>query len=359
MGINREKNQFAIVLLLMMVLMFMIVLPFMNGLAWALLFCVLANPIYNKLLNKFGEKHQNAAAGIVTALIVFFMLVPVIWLLLFVISEAVEGYVAFVKSGGLPALIEAATPYLEKLPFVSGHIDIEHLTETPVFTKVMSSMFGWLTAVGQFISRKIAGGTAKMFLLIAVVGFSSFYFLRDSKSILSFVYDLLPLEEKDKAELFSGIREAILAIVYGLVLTSVVQGIVGAVGWYFAGLPSAVFFGFLMFVFGMLPMIGTAFVWGAGVIYLLFVGDVTHAVFLFVWGAAVVGTVDNFIRPIFIAGGGNSDLNMLVVFLGLLGGVSLWGFVGLVYGPLILTLGFYLLETYRKRIVNERLGEVK
>jgi len=358
MNNTREKASFGFLMLLLLVLMFMVVAPFMNPLAWSVLFCVLARPMYVKLLAKFNGRHENALSIVMTVVILVFMMIPIAWIFIFVLSEIVAIGSSFIQNGGLPGFVDNAVPYLQKLPFIGSYFDnAADLVKMPMFEKLASYLFEWFTTTGKAVSGKLMTGTVRLVMLFAVVGFSAFYFLRDGDKMIDFVKDLLPVEEERKAELFEGISNTLRAIVYGLLLTAAVQGVVGAVGWYFAGLPTPVFFGFMMFVFGMIPMVGTPVVWGSGVLYLLACGDFTHALFLFVWGAGFVCTIDNIVRPIFISSGG--ELNMLLVFLGLLGGLYMWGFIGLFYGPLVLSVGLYLLETYRHDVVDGKQKKTK
>jgi len=358
MGKPDRKIQFAILLLAAAGLMFAVLLPFFKPLAWSALFCILVYPLYEKLLAKFHGRFENLASALVTAAILFFMLLPMALMLIFAISEAVKICGSFADNGGLPALLDTVFAYMRKVPVVGKYFkDMDSVMQIPNFAKAVSVVVNWTTTAAKTMSGKLANRIARLVLLFAVVGFSAFFFLRDGRKITAFLRDILPLEEGHKSELFEKVRTTMRAIVFGVLLTSLVQGIIGGIGWYFAGLPNAIFFGFMMFVFGMIPAVGTPVVWGCGVIYLIALQDFGHALFLLAWGAGFVCTVDNFIRPVFITGG--TDLNMLVVFLGLLGGLYLWGFVGLFYGPLVLSVGLYLFEIYRQYAVGGNLTKKK
>ena len=155
----------------------------------------------------------------------------------------------------------------------------------------------------------------------------------------------LPLSAKDKQEVFVELRNVTRAVFFGVVFTALVQGTLGGLGFLFVGLPSPIVFGALMFVAAFVPG-GTAIVWAPAVLWLFATGHPAKAIVLLVWGAGVVSTVDNFIRPLFIGRG--VRMSMSLVFFGTLGGMIAFGLVGLFVGPLVITLFLSLLEIARR-----------
>ena len=178
----------------------------------------------------------------------------------------------------------------------------------------------------------------------------SFFFIRDGEKIIDYIESVTPLEPEEKQNFFSQISGILNSIIYGIIFTVAVQAVLGAIGWWIVGLGNPVFFGMLMFFFGMFPA-GTAVVWVPGAIYLAFTGDLKNAAILFVWGAAIVGTIDNLLRPYLISSGGRGgvEISTLVIILGLFGGVMKWGFLGVFVGPLLLVLFISVCGLYKKR----------
>ena len=125
----------------------------------------------------------------------------------------------------------------------------------------------------------------------------------------------------------------------------------GGVNWILVGLGNPAFFGMLMFFFGMFPA-GTAVVWIPGGLYLLLTGDIKNGAILLLWGTAIVGTVDNLLRPILISGGKEGEeIPTLLIIMGLFGGVISWGFLGIFLGPLVLVLFTLVFDIYRSRLL--------
>jgi predicted PurR-regulated permease PerM len=135
------------------------------------------------------------------------------------------------------------------------------------------------------------------------------------------------------------------AVFYGVFMTSAVQGLLGGVGWWMVGLPSPLTAGFTMFFFSLLPT-GTVLVWGPGAVYLLIQGHPFKAAILALWGIAIVGAIDNFLRPFFISG--RTHMHSLLVFFGVLGGLAAYGIGGLFLGPLLITLFLFLVQVIRR-----------
>jgi predicted PurR-regulated permease PerM len=134
----------------------------------------------------------------------------------------------------------------------------------------------------------------------------SFFFIRDGAGIVEYIKSVTPLSEDEKDMFFSRTKKLLNSVIFGILLTVAIQAVLGGIGWWFVGLGSPAFFGMLMFFFGMFPA-GTSVVWIPGGIYLILSGDVKGGIILLVWGAAVVGTVDNLLRPFLISGGKGKD----------------------------------------------------
>jgi len=136
------------------------------------------------------------------------------------------------------------------------------------------------------------------------------------------------------------------AVMYGIVLTCLVQGTLGGLGFWVAGLPSPILFGALMAICALIPIIGTALIWLPGALYLLMHGQTMYALLLIAWGVVVVSGIDNIIRPLFISG--IAKLHILIIVLGVLGGILAFGITGVVAGPVILALVLVFFEESRQ-----------
>ncbi len=210
-------------------------------------------------------------------------------------------------------------------------------------TVTVDQMEGWIIAETKRVLQSLAstGGNFVLGALGTVVSFglmlfALFFVLRDGPALARKVVRMLPIEERRRSRLWLHLAEVTRAVFMGIGLTALVQGSLVGIGFWIAGLPSPLVFGVLGALFALIPLVGTALVWIPGVASLAVQGDYGHAVFLAAWGVLVVGSVDNFLRPMLISG--RSELPTLAVFIGVMGGLSSFGFIGLFLGPIVLGL---------------------
>jgi predicted PurR-regulated permease PerM len=147
---------------------------------------------------------------------------------------------------------------------------------------------------------------------------------------------MLPIEERRRTRLWEHLTEVTRAVFMGIGVTALVQGTLVGIGFWIAGLPSPLVFGVIAALVALIPMVGAALVWAPAALVLALRGDYGHAIFLAVWGAAFVGMADNFLRPLLISG--RAEVPTLAVFVGVMGGLAAFGFIGLFVGPIVLGL---------------------
>jgi predicted PurR-regulated permease PerM len=175
----------------------------------------------------------------------------------------------------------------------------------------------------------------------ALMMFILFFAIRDSERMFRALRALVPLEEREKRQLFEHLASVTRALVYGTGVTAIVQGTLIALGFAVVGLPSPVVFGVLAALAALVPLAGTPVVWVPAVIVLAVQGRWTAALILLLWGGFVT-TIDNFLRPWLVSG--RAEIGALTVFLGVLGGVAAFGPIGLILGPLVLALALALVR---------------
>ena len=344
---------FTALLILFLFLSWLIVSPLGRPLLWSVVLSYFAYPLYKYLHCKiFSERLTNIAAGITTLTIVVFMAIPMLFFGLFLTKEFLRVYDAVIQSGILSGSYSEILRKLHDVPLLGALLyQLDIISGIPVFESIIGSSVNWITGFVRLISREILGNAFKVFYLLAVVTVSSFFIVRDGHIILQYVKDIMPLTESERDNIIDRSAKMLRAVVYGIVVTAAIQGSLGGLGWWFVGLGHPVLFGFFMFITGMISFVGTPVIWVPGVLSLFINGDYTGGMILLGWGIGVVSMVDNFIRPIFISG--ESKIHMLVIFVGIFGGLFNWGFLGLFIGPLILSLGIFLLDLYRA-IVSEK-----
>ena len=183
-------------------------------------------------------------------------------------------------------------------------------------------------------------------LNLFLIAFMLFFFFQDGRIIYEFLYKTIPMAKKNKELLTSKINETFSAVIRGQFVTSITQGLLTGLTFWFLGLPLPFFFGFLTFLTSMIPLTGAATVWVPFDLYLFLTQQTQKAVILLLIGAFVISLSDNLLKPVLI--GEKTRLPILLLFLGILGGMKLYGFTGLFLGPVVLSLFFVLAKMFRE-----------
>jgi predicted PurR-regulated permease PerM len=207
----------------------------------------------------------------------------------------------------------------------------------------LAQVQGWVvTGTKRLLEAMVSsGGTVMLGALSTVVSFLLmlfvlFFVLRDGPVFAGMVVRMLPVETRLRTRLWQHLIDVTRAVFMGIGLTAVVQGALLGIGFWIAGLASPLVFGVLGMLFALVPIIGTTILWVPGALWLLSQGEPGHAIFLAAWGLLVVSAVDNFLRPLLISG--RAEVPTLAVFIGVMGGLSAFGFIGLFVGPIVLGL---------------------
>jgi predicted PurR-regulated permease PerM len=179
-----------------------------------------------------------------------------------------------------------------------------------------------------------------------------YYLFRDGERLRVAAYDFVPLSDDKAREIFDRTGEVISASVYGVLVIAVIQGVLGGLAFWVLGLPSPLLWGVVMIFLSMIPMLGAFIVWVPAAIYLALTGHWVYAIILTVWGALVIGSIDNFLRPKLV--GERTRLHELLVFFSVLGGLQVFGVLGIVLGPVIVAITIALLDVLRQADGSKR-----
>lgn len=175
--------------------------------------------------------------------------------------------------------------------------------------------------------------------------FVLFFLLRDHDKLISTLRHILPFSRSQEDKLLSEIEAVSKSAVLGSFLTALAQGLAGGIAMWMAGFPG-LFWGTMMGFASFIPVVGTALIWVPATLYLFLIGDTAWAIFLLVWCIAVVGSIDNILRPLLMQGSGG--MNTMMIFFSLLGGLQLFGLIGLIYGPLVFAITIVLFNIYEE-----------
>jgi len=334
-------NRIVIILVLgvISVLFYQVVKPFLMSIFLAALFAALFTPLYRWFLRRVGNR--PALASLLTLLLVlFFVFVPLFLVFGAVLSQALEiaqtARPWVQKQLAEPGLI---TAQLEALPFYEAILPYREMV-LDWLGKLTGSVSGWTIDTIQALTL----GTFSTLLSIVIMLYTMFFFLIDGDRLLYYLLYYLPLNDDDEKVLLRRFTSVTRATLKGTAVIGILQGILAGIALHLAGIPSALFWAVAMMFLSVVPGIGTALVWAPAAIYLAASGEYLTAALLTAYCVVVVGSIDNVLRPKLV--GNDTRLHELMIFFSTLGGLSLFGFMGFVIGPIIAALFVTMWELY-------------
>lgn len=352
---TRERLVSFFFIALLLIILYQVCLifsVFFEPLFWACVLAFVFHPVFLRSKKAFGG-HQTPAA-LLTVLVILLTVVPLVIILAgHLFSEAVKFYdlcLDYVESGRLTQWInqiQMSAP-IKKLESHKSIADFVH-------RNLQSWIIDSAKIAGNFTAKQAAALTKNIALFalnFALTIFLTFFFLKDGQKIYSFFYEITPLDEKDKKHIFTRINDTFAAVLHGQLLTAIVQALTAGIIFWFLALPLPIFFSAVTFLSAFLPVMGASLVWGAFVIYLLALQQYGRAILLFLLGTFVISLVDNVLKPLFI--GEKTKLPYMVLFLGILGGLSLYGFIGIFLAPTMISLFFALIKIYREKFFDSK-----
>jgi len=299
--------------------------PFAHVIAWAATLAILCYPLQQKLVERTG---RVAVSALITSVVtVLVCLVPLLLLAAVAVNECI-------------GLARAMQP---RLAWPAG------LGGPAVVTWIEQHLSDVVRGAGAY-TITIANGLFEAVISSVLVIVAMFLVLRDGKALVIAIPDFLPFERRRSEALLGRIKDVVLASVYGVVVIAVLQGaLCGAMFWVL-GIPAATLWGAVTVFASVLPVVGAFAVWGPGVVYLALTGAVPRAIVLAIWGTFVVSGIDNVLRPRLVAG--RVGLSELAMFFALLGGLSVFGALGVVVGPVAFATAAAIVEALREPAVG-------
>lgn len=329
----------ALLLILGLYLCWQMIRPFLNVVLWAFVLAVVFQPVHRKLLARLGK--PGWAAAISTLLVVVTILGPVTMVTIAVIDE-LRDTASRLETNPVQLFSLDSPIFGPLLRWIDQWVDIERF-QSPTF--VREHLESW---TGTIANRTIGvvGGAVSVIVQTLLVVFTLFYLFRDGVALREAIDDMVPLERSQTGDVLARTREVIGATVYGVIVIALIQGLLGAFIFWALGLPSPLLWGVVMFFLSMIPMAGAFLVWAPAALFLAVTGAWTKAIVLVAWGVLVVGSIDNVLSPKLV--GQRTRLHELIVFFSVLGGLEVFGVLGLVLGPVVVAITLALIEMVRQ-----------
>lgn len=297
---------------------FLMIRPFIGYVLGALMLAFVLRPLHLKLRDKIGERISSFSLVVLAVLAAF---LPFIITVSAVVTDAkdLQGDINSSEFANISELEEGVQE------LTRAEVDIEGAIGNSL-KSFSSSTLGGASAILKKFTNFFIGFTLMLFLL--------YYLIKDGGKLLDWLKEVIPVEKELQEDYYSHLNFTTWAVVKGHVLVAIIQGVVAGLGLYVVGVPNHIFWTFIMVLLGFIPVIGTIVVWLPASVYLFLMGELTMALLLAVYGFTIVGATDNILRPLVVER--EADLHPASIIVGVLGGLVVFGAVGMFIGPIII-----------------------
>jgi predicted PurR-regulated permease PerM len=319
-----------------LVVCYFLAAPFIPALTWALVLAIVMAPLHERLERRLRRDDFAALASVAVAALA--VALPLLFVLQQLVREAARG-AAYLES--TLAALDGDT-LLASLPGVATIV--RWVLERIDPQGAVASLAEWLT--GR--SSELLVGSIGQAVTFVLTFYLLFYFLRDRVRAVAAIVELSPLRPEETARMLVRFSETVHATLIGTVFVAAVQGTLGGLMFWWLGLPTPVFWGLVMGLLAIVPVLGAFVVWVPAAIVLALQGQWVSAAVLTVWGGVIVAGIDNLLYPMLV--GRRLKLHTVVAFIGAVGGILLFGASGLVLGPAAIAVTIILIEILRDRV---------
>jgi predicted PurR-regulated permease PerM len=321
--------------------------PFFTAIIWAIVLTIVFSPLFRRMLG-IVRGRRTEAAFITCVLILILIVLPVTILGVLITQQSIALYQSVQENAGSLADVNARLqelqnrPAIQRLTQIAGklsgtaEIDLKQLLH-----EAASGVSRFLVDIGPSVLRNVGEMIFSFFLIFITM----FFLLRDGPQLIEAIKAASPLPDAIEAELFNKLEDVSYATFYGSLLTAAAQGAAAGLLFWALGLPTPLFWGAVVSLVSLVPIVGAFLVWLPWAAYLLLAGQAGRGLLLLAIGGLVVSSIDNVLKPMIIKG--RTDMHPLLVFLSVLGGLRAFGFIGILLGPLMVVLFISFLNFYQ------------
>ncbi|MEO0971763.1 MAG: AI-2E family transporter [Pseudomonadota bacterium] len=340
---GQHRNAFIVVLVVLALVAFLgMIRPYMLTLATAAVFSILLHPFYQWTLPRVGD-NQALASALVLAGAALTIGLPLLGLFSLVAVEGVR-----VGQSALPWLEERLRNPSELTANLPAWLTIPESLQ-PYTNRIVEQLGQWVATAGRFIVQyvsKATQGTLGFVVKQFVMLYAMFFFLIWGPAMFDGLLRNLPLSADDRKHIIAKGLSVTRATIKGILVIGLVQGLLVGIAFEIAGLEGAAFWGALVVPISAMPLVGPPIIWGPAGLYLIAQGNFVAGVGLLLWGALIVGTIDNILRPRLV--GGDTKMSDLLILISTLGGLGSFGPVGIILGPVLAGVLITVLDIYRR-----------
>ncbi len=324
--------------------------PFISVLAWAIVLVIVFYPVHERLAIRLNRRGLSA---LLSCLLVVLIVVIPITLVTLALVDQLDKVTPYIQTQILALMDPHASPIGRLAGWIEARFGVATVRSEAFIEETLNRSRALMLGLSLSLAGNIATGLVKAFFVI----FTMYYLFRDADKIVRRLPAALPLKREQSEAIIARTQEVVSASVYGVVSIAALQGLLAGLAYWILGIPSPVLWAVLTAFVCMIPMLGSFLIWAPLAIFLVVSGNWIKAIILVAWGALVISMIDNLLRPRLIKN--QTRLHELFVFFSVLGGISVFGLLGIVLGPVVLAITLGLLETFRAREELTSFGKIE
>lgn len=342
---SHSKYIFYALFIIVIIASFNIIKPYITSIISAFLLSFIFYPLYSKINKKV--KSENLASALIILLIILIVFLPLTITVITITKQAQNG-ISFANS--LFDQVQSIEP--QENSFIASIFNqINGFGFGDGLAQIINKFITFIINQASSMILKVSMFALHFFLILFII----FYLLKQGPKLIDYVLDVLSMEYTHKEVLIKNIKDIIFAVIYGFFLTAVVQGALGALGFFIFGFSDPLFWGIMMMFAAIIPFVGTAIIWVPAVIINAIINianqdsmAVIYSILFFLYGVFIISGIDNLIKPKII--GDRAKIHPIVILLGVLGGIPTFGIIGIILGPLVLSILITFIKIYNREI---------
>jgi len=344
-----RKSIFTFIFLILILVSFLIIKPFLTAILTGIVFSYIFYPLNLRIYKKIRNK--NISSLITSILVILIITLPLFFVLNTISKEAYTTYLLSRQKLASEQFLTECKPEDKTVCKFSNFIS-DQMSNPQVKYYFDTTIKGATTKITQSISNLLF--SIPIFMLdLFIVLFVMFFLFKDGKTFVDKIERIMPLRNKYRKHVFKKLNDMAFAVIYGSIIIAVIQGTLAGLGFLVFGLPSPLLWGIVMIFASLIPYIGSSIIWFPASLILIFSGYlnletnlIIKGILLMIYGIFVVGTIDNILKPKII--GDKAGIHPVLVLLGVVGGLSFLGFIGVIIGPIILGMLVTFIKIYEE-----------
>jgi len=326
-----KKLSVIVVLGVLLVLSVILLWPISTAIITGLILAYIFYPIYRKVFSLVKQK--TLAALIVLFLVILIIFVP-LWFLFPIIIRQVFDIYLYLQKIDVSSFLKIIFPSMATTDVFKNLADSVNSFISTIMSQTLGSSSGLFLDLPNFLLKTV------------IVLFVFFFGMRDFDLLKNYVASLSPFSKATENELAKKFKDITSSVIWGHVILGILQGVLTGIGLLLVGFPNALLLMVIAIFASIIPILGAWLVWIPAAVYLIISGKLTSGIFLFLYGAILISWIDNIIMPYIVSR--KSQLSSAIVLVGMIGGLIVFGVLGLVIGPLVLAYLLLILDAYRK-----------